>query len=151
MHQRTLIVAAKWLAGLFAYLVLSAGASRAYVFLMLFWAQDGISRGTKIEIRFLMMPVFAICILWGALYASALAKPASFGNTGRILKHLGCSLLLGLISCVLPARIEFMPLPEFESTIGVSAFIFAGFGFSILCFLSAVAVWVRLAFGKQHA
>jgi len=44
-----------------------------------------------------------------------------------------------------------MPLPDFQSTFAVSAFIFAGFSFSALCFLAAIAAWVNLVFSSNSA
>ena len=149
MNYRFLIIPAKWLAGVVIYLVLSAILSRLFVIGMLKWAHEyTVYRGLVLEIRFLLVPVFAMCLFWGALYASALAKPAAFGHTMRILKHLGWSCSLGLLGCVLLIRTYMLPLPDFQSTFALSAFIFLALSLSILCFVLGLLVWIHLAFGQ---
>jgi hypothetical protein len=152
MKRRPYAVAVIWLAGVVVYIALSASVAHLFGFVMLQWAHNfgRVYRGTEIEILLLRWPVFVLCLLWGAHYASALAKPAAFGRTPRIVMHLGWSYLLSLLGCVLPVRIEFMPLPNFQNIFAVSTFIFAGFGFSILCFVLGLAVWIHLAFSDKH-
>jgi hypothetical protein len=120
---------------------------------MQYWARlIGASIGDIFVIRLYGEGVFLIvCFFWGALYASALAKPACFGHTPRILKHLTWSCLLSLFSCILPIRIELLNFPNFVSTTAPSALIFAGFTISSCCFVLALAVWVHLAFGGERS
>ncbi len=116
------------------------------------WARaEKVSRGAEFEILLLRWPVFAICLFWGALYASALAKPTAFGGTAKILRCLGFSYLLGILGCIPPICIEFFPLPDLASEFAVSAYIFVALAGSVLCFVSAIAVWARLAFGRHPA
>ena len=151
MNMRILSIAAKWLVGLVVYAAVSIALSRALVFGMQSWARlIGASRGDILEIALYLRPILLInCIFWGALYASALAKPACFGRTPWILKHLAWSYSLGFISCVLPIRILLFNYPHFLSTSATSALIFAGFSFSILCFVAAIGAWVRVAFSTN--
>lgn len=151
MNYRFFIIPAQWLVGLVAYIALSAALSNILVLSMLRWAhEDGISRGLALEIYFLRVPAFAMCLFWGALYASALAKPASFGHTTKILKHLGWSYFLGLSGCVFLIRMYFLPLPDFQTNFALSAFIFFGFSLSIVCFVLGLLVWVHLAFDTKQ-
>ncbi len=151
MKRKSLTTAAKWLVGVIIYLALSIAVSSIFVFVIQRWPHEGsVSRFTELEIRLLWRPIFAICILCGALYASAFAKPECFGQIPRILKHLGWSYILSILGCVLPIRIVLLPLPNFPSMSSVSAFIVAGLTVSVLCFVAAIAVWVHLSFGRNH-
>ena len=152
MNRRSVIVVAMWLVGPLVYLAICAATAHVFSLAMLDWArQRGASRGIELEFLLLQRPVFILCFLWGTLYASALAKPAAFGYTPRILKHLACSYVLCLVCSAVALRIELMPLPDFQSTFAVSAFIFAGFSFSALCFLAAIAAWAHLVFSSNSA
>jgi len=149
MNKRSLVVAVGWLAGPPLYLALSAAVTHGLALAMLQWARRSrVSRGTELQILLLQRPVFVLCLFIGAFYATALAKPTAFGGAARILKHLAGSFFLGLAACVLPIRIGFMPLPDFHSRFAVSAFIAFSLGSSFLCFLGAVAVWIRLVLGR---
>jgi len=153
MNKRLFIVAAEWLIGLVVYIGLSYAVCRAFVFLMQCWAHRiGADWGEILLIRLDGMPALLIfCFLWGALYASALSKPACFGGAPRILKHLAWSYFLSLLSLVFPIRIELLNFPDFKSTWATPTLIFAGFGISICCFVLGLAVWVHLAFGGAHS
>ena len=147
MNRRSMIVATMWLLGPPIYLVSSAAITHGFALAMMYWArQSGVSHGIEPEILLLQKPVFLLCLFWAVLYASALAKPSAFGRTSRVLRHLGWSYFAGLLSCVLPVRVAFMPLPEFRSLFAVSTFIFCELGLSALCFLFAMVVWAHCAF-----
>jgi hypothetical protein len=148
MKRKSLLITAKWLVGVIIFLALSAAVSRLFAAGMLHWARQGrISRLTELEILLLRRQIFTICILCGALYASALAKPECFGQFPRILKHMGWSYLLSILGCILAIRIELLPLPNFPSMIAVSTYIFVGLTVSALCIVGAIVAWVHLAFG----
>ena len=152
VNRKSVIASAKWLAGVAAYVASSVAVSRVFTLLMLHWARaERVSRGIEFEIHFLWWPVISVCLFWGALYASALAKPAVFGGTAKILKHLGYSYSLCLLGAIPPICIQFFPLPDLPGEFAVSAFIFVALAGSVLCFVSAIAVWVRLAFGRHPA
>ena len=151
MNYRFPIVLGKWLAGVVAYIALSAVVSRLFVHGMQAWANEhGDSVGFIIELRHLGAPVFALCLICGALYASALAKPASFGHTARIWRHLGSTYLFSLLGCVLLVRTQFLPLPDFQSEFMLRAYLFAAFSLAVGCFVLGLAAWVRLAFGVSR-
>ena len=141
-----------WLLGPPVYFATSAAITHGFALAMLTWARRyGASQAAELDILLLQKPVFLLCLFWAVLYASALAKPEAFGHVPRILAHLGWSYFAGLFSCILPARLEFIPLPDFPNMFAVSAYIFSGFSLSILCFLFAIAVWAHCAFSYPNA
>jgi hypothetical protein len=145
-----MILGAKWLVGVVAYLGLSAILSHALAFGMAHWVfAGGGSRGMELEMQLLRSPVFAISLLSGALYASALAKPHSFGRSAKILKHLGLTYFLILLACAFLIRTVFFPLPNFQSNFAGSAYLFGGFSLSFIFFVLGIFAWVRLAFGAE--
>jgi hypothetical protein len=151
MNIPTLVFCAKWLGGVVLYLAVSALVCRAFVHGMLLWAHQGtISRYVEYAIRSLGMRVFASCLFWGALYASPLAKPDSFGSPHRIWKHLVLSYSSSLLGCVLLVRVAFLGLPDFESKLALSAFPFLLTACAIVCFLIGIVVWVHLAFAMHR-
>jgi len=146
-----LVFCAKWLGGVVLYLAVSALVCRAFVHGMLLWAHQGtVSRYVEYAIHSLGMWVFASCLLWGALYASPLAKPDSFGSPWRIWKHLVLSYSSSLLGCVLLVRTVYFGFPDFESKLALSAFPFFLIACSVICFLIGILVWVHLAFAMHR-
>ncbi|MGP8253921.1 MAG: hypothetical protein ACLQHF_17975 [Terracidiphilus sp.] len=147
MKKSLLIVAATWLAGVILYVVLSGVIARVFVNGMLYWAhQTGASKFLEYELRSLHAPLFMLCILWGALYASALAKPEDFGGTPRVLRRLAWTYVLALAGCFLSAVIVFVPYPNFGSNLALSVYPGVILILSVLCFVLAIGAWIRLAF-----
>ena len=148
MNISRLAFCAKWLGGVLLYLAASALVSGAFVRGILFWVHQGsVSRFEEYAIRSL---IFASCLFWGALYASALAKPDSFGSRQRIWKHLVLSYSSSLLGCVLLVRTVFLGFPDFKSKLALIAFPFFLAACSIICFLLGILSWVRLAFAMRR-
>jgi hypothetical protein len=141
----------QWLAGVAIYIAISVAVYFLFVYGLRQWAFSGDGRPSwaeGLEALVLARHVFLICLFWAALYASALAKPACFGFTARILKHMAWSCGLGILGSALILRILFVPLPDFKSRLAVSTFLVIGMSVSILAYALGLAVWIRLAFGS---
>ena len=151
MNLRLLTVL-KWLTGAIVFLAFSYAVSRGFVLTVLHWDYGSVAPWfAKAEISRMGGRVFGVCLFWGALYASALAKPAAFGHIRRIFKHLGWSYLLGILGCVILARMALLTYPELETMFELRAYFAIGLGISALCFVSALAVWVDLAFAGRKS
>jgi hypothetical protein len=149
MNYRPLIVVGKWIAGSAAYVAASVVVSRFFVSGMQAWALDhGTSRGFAMELLFWGRPVLVTCLICGSLYASAFAKPASFGGRGRVSKHLAATYSLNLVACILLARSQFLPLPDFRSDLLLQSYLFLLITLPWVCFALAFLAWIRLAFGN---
>jgi hypothetical protein len=152
MNFRFLVVSVKWLSAMVAYLALSAAVSLALVLLLMRWryGDDG-SPGLGILMIISLVLVFAMSVLWGIIYASALASPKKFGSAWSVWWHFGLSHIIGLLSftilwCFLGSR-----LPDFKSDSLISAYIVSMFGLSIACFLLAFLVRVHLSFRRRRS
>jgi len=151
VKKRLLIIAATWLTGVILYVALSVVIARAIVNGMLYWAhQTGVSKALEYEMRLLRAPLFMLCILWGALYASALAKPEGFGGTARVLRHLAWTYFLAVAGWFFAALGLFLPFPNFHSRLALSAYPVLIFGLSVLCLVLGIAVWIRLVFCSKR-
>jgi hypothetical protein len=142
---------AKWLAGVILFLAVNAIVSGAFVRGTLFWVhQRSVYRFENYLIHILGVAIFANCLLWGALYASALAKPDSFGSLPRIWKHLVLSYSSGLLGYVSLVPLILVRFPDFESKLAIAAFPVFLAACSIICFLVGILGWVHLAFARQR-
>lgn len=147
MNYRTLIRAGSWIIGTILFIGVSVEATRLYVWLMQRWAiWHGTSRGFTFELRILIVPVFALCIIAGALYASAFAKPSDFGGVLRIWLHLIATYLFFLLASALFVRTEFLPLPDFTHELELNSYLFVLFSLPIVCFSLGIFSWAHLAF-----
>ena len=151
MRFRFLTVLAVWLGGVVAYVALSVLVSRVFVFGMTAWGhRPDSTRMEYVWFVLLRRPILEMCLFWGVLYASALARPDCFGRSGRVWKHLGLSYALSLLGSVLLIRTLYLPLPDFESNFALSASVFCGIALAVLCFVLALLMWVRVAFGTKR-
>jgi len=147
---------ARWLAGVLAFLVADALVAGAFDRTILALTTPvSVSRfavrAYQLQIAAVSACVFLECLFWGAVYVSAMAKPASFGGTARIWKHLGLSYALGIIGCILLIRALLLPLPDFQSDLALSGFPFLLVAMATICFLLAAFTWARLAFAGRTA
>jgi hypothetical protein len=148
VNQR-LILIVKWLVGIIAYIALSFAVCHGLVLIILRWGLGAsASLYLKLEISSMRWAAFAVCLFWGALYASALAKPAAFGHISRIFKHFGWSYLLGFLGSTGFARIALLDYPDFKTMFALRVYVTCGVSLSILCFIFALVVWAHLAFGS---
>ena len=149
MKRKPLILAGMWLLGVIVFLAVSIAIARTLSFVIVHWAYGSqTSWFQRYERRFLSRTVFIVSILSGALYASALANPSSFGGTARIVKHLTVTYASSLAGCFLCALVFCLPYPNFESSFLLSAYPAVVFCISVLLFLLGITAWVRLAFGE---
>ncbi len=149
MNDRSLILCAIWCSGAVAYLACAFVSSFLLIRALQIWGQKaGLSRGELYIIGHQFSDVMAICLLLGALYASAFAKPSVFGGALRIWAHLAVSFLLGLLGYLLSVWTFFFPFPDFQSTFVLSSYAFVKLAVSIGSFLLAIAIWARVAFNK---
>jgi len=108
------------------------------------------SRWEVIETQFLGMPVLWICLIAGALYAAALARPSHFGGLPRIWCHLGVTFLLFLFACVPPIPARFIPYPDFAHEFELNLYLFVLLSLPVICFVIGLLTWARLAFGGKR-
>lgn len=147
MNYRIVIGFAKWMIGIVVYFAASVVVAKLFVLGMQAWARmHGRSLGFVIELRFLRAPVLALCLIFGALYASAMAKPATFGGTARIWRHLGVSYLCCLLGCMVFVRAEFLPLPDFPHNFELDAYLSIANGLAIASLTLGLLSWAHLAF-----
>lgn len=150
MSSQTSILLAKWIGGALAYFAVSLLVARTLA-VPLKWGLHGvIPMLVKFETRMVLVRVFVVCLFWGALYASAFARPAAFGNPARIWKHLGLSYILSLAACAALICEVYLPYPSLESNFALSSYPFLVISLAMACFLAALATWVQLAFGSAR-
>lgn len=151
MSYRILFGVGKWLISIGAFFAISVLIANVFIISMTEWASEhGCSLGFVYEIRFLRAPILALCLISGAIYASALAKPGSFGGVVRIWRHLVGTYFCCLLGVTIFVRAGFLPLPDFSRHFEVNAYLFAVYGTAIACFVLGVFLWVRLAFGSSR-
>lgn len=150
MNYRIVIAFAKWFIGIVVYFAASVVVAKLFVLGMQAWARtDDSSLGIVLELRFLRTPALALCLISGALYASALAKSIAFGGAGRIWRHLLFTALCSLLGCMLFVRAEFLPLPDFPRNYELSAYLFTVNGLAIACLTLGLLSWAHLAFASN--
>jgi hypothetical protein len=151
VNLRFLILLVKWLASAVAYFVFCLALSLTLVlFEMRLVNGDDDSAALGLVMIVQLVPVLLICLFWGVIYASAVARSNDSEMTRRTLEHWGLSFLLGLLSCVSLMLIIDFRLPDFRSSLAVSAYLFAAFGFSIVCFVLGLTVRFRLSFREKQ-
>ncbi|HEU5352687.1 MAG TPA: hypothetical protein VFU55_13930 [Terracidiphilus sp.] len=139
-----------WIAGTILFIGASFEAARLYVRVMQAWLiHSHASRGDIIEIRFVGMPVFWICLIAGALYASALARPSHFGGLPRIWRHLAITFLLFLFACVPAVPATLIRFPDFAHDFERNAYLFILLSLPVVCFVLGILAWARLAFAGR--
>lgn len=152
MNSRSFTLVAKWIAAGLLYIAFSFWVVSLFVGRMHAWADAaGASRYVQWQIRFLRFRIFDLCILWGALYAAPFAKPDSFGRPLRIWMHLACSYVLGLLAIAGSIWALLLPLPNWRSDRLLYEWLTLRFTLAAVCFVTAIAAWVHLAFGKLKA
>jgi uncharacterized membrane protein len=151
VNRRRLIVATAWFAGATAYVALSFVLSRGLSILLMQLAGGSVSSYMKYNLSALHREVFVLCMFVGTLYVSALARPSTFGGTARIFKHLAGTYVLVLTGCFVWTLEVFVPYPNFQHKLALAAYPFVVICLSILSFLLALAVWIRLAFCVKPA
>ncbi len=140
-------IAAIWLAGMFTYITLSWLFYRLFVAGIRHWVYHGETHwGVEFESHALARPAFQLSVFWGALYASALAKPSHFGGPLRILKYLASSFCLSLIGNAIGIAVLYLRLPDFRYGFAVSAYIVTLIALFVISFVGALGFWIRLAF-----
>ncbi|HEY1803682.1 MAG TPA: hypothetical protein VGG45_04310 [Terracidiphilus sp.] len=150
MNLRLLTIV-KWLAGASVFIVLSYLVAHGFALIMLHWNYGAVAPWfARHEISRMGWRVFAVCMFCGALYASALAKPAAFGSISRTLKHLGLSYLLAFLGCITLVRLTLLNYPELKTMFELRAYVDCMVGVSILCFVSALAIWVHCVFADSQ-
>lgn len=153
MSRRCIIVAVVWLLGVIVYIALNAAISYATAIVLMRWADVSTSPWyVRFETFSLEKSFFIFGIFWGTLYASALAKPDSFGNTTRILRHLGLSYVLGCLGLAIAIRTIYFRMPDFHTILAMKAFLILMLIVCVLCLFLAIASWIHLAFfGKSSS
>jgi len=151
MNLRLFVFLAKWIAGAIAYFVLCLTLSLTLVLTemhLVYGGDDSAALGMVMFVQ--LIPIFLMCLFWGGIYASALARSRNSEDRKRTCKHWGLSLLLGLVSCFSLILMLDFRLPDFQSSLAVSAYIFSVFGFSVVCFVFGLIVRFRLKFRDKQ-
>jgi hypothetical protein len=149
LSSRSIFVLIVWLAGAAAYLGLSLFVSRELALFMKSWAREsGLDWAMQFEIRRFGPALEGLCVFWGAMYASALARPLPFGGSARIWKHLLLSNGCGLLGCTFLLWAAFFPLPNLRSDRALYALITLKVTLATLSFALSLGSWVQLAFRR---
>ena len=140
MSLRSLAVAAKWIGTTLAYLVLNLLISLTFVLteMRIHFGSDN-SPALGFVMFIWMLPVFATGFGWWPLYAVSLLRRHKAGSRKRVWLKLGLSYFLGLLGCMCVTPI-FSRLPDFQSQVATSAYIFLWICLSFVCLVLGVYV-----------
>ena len=147
MSSRIVTGFMKWLVGVAVFVAVTMRISDLFVLGMTEWASEhGCSLGFVYEMRFLRIPILALCVMSGAIYAAALARSESFGGAGRVWRHLAGTYFCNLLGSAIFVRAGFLPLPDFPRHFEMNAYLFVVYGLATACFAAGLISWVQVAF-----
>lgn len=142
-------MAAKWLGGTIAYLLVGTSLCLAVVLALMKWAYGNDDSAALGLVMFMLLaPLLALCVFWGIIYAPALAKAGGLGDSTRAWSHLALSNVLGVLGFAIFWRGIQSPLP-FGDGFVTSAFIFCVCSVSLVCLVLGMLVRVHLEQGRK--
>jgi hypothetical protein len=150
MMLRAIAKVGKWVGYSVAYLLASVVQSLGIVLLLMRWRYGNDDSAALGLVMFMLLALFlAPCLLWGIIYAPALAKAGKLQSAKRVWRHLALSNTLGVFGIALFWLGTQLPLP-FGGSFATSAYLFSVFCISLACLVLGVLSRVHLERKRSH-